>query len=72
MQDRYKKSIYSWYKNPMIQDFKTAYERLQEIASYLKSDQIIDIDQLILLQEEAKTLYEFLQSKLLISPTDEQ
>jgi len=56
----------------MIQDFKTAYERLQEIASYLKSDQIIDIDQLILLQEEAKTLYEFLQSKLLISPTDEQ
>ena len=67
MQDRYKKSIYSWYNNPMIQDFKTAYERLQSIAAYLKSDQIIDIDQLMILQEEAKVLHEFLQSKLLNS-----
>lgn len=55
----------------MIQDFKTAYERLQEIANYLKSDQIIDIDQLVVLQEEAKILYEFLHNKLLNSSSHE-
>jgi predicted RNA-binding protein with EMAP domain len=71
LQDRYKKSIYSWYSNAMIQDFKTAYERLQSIATYLKSDQIIDVDELMKLQEEAKLLHEFLQSKLLNSSHDE-
>ncbi len=55
----------------MIQDFKTAYERLQSIATYLKSDQIIDVDELMKLQEEAKLLHEFLQSKLLNSSHDE-
>jgi uncharacterized metal-binding protein len=45
-------------------DFKTAYQRLQEIVVYIKSNQIIDIEELISLQEEAKILYDFLQTKL--------
>ncbi|MEY3232690.1 MAG: hypothetical protein RLZ54_705 [Candidatus Parcubacteria bacterium] len=45
-------------------DFKTAYQRLEEINYYIKSEEIIDIDKLIALQEEAKALYNFLQEKI--------
>lgn len=48
----------------MNQDFKTAYTRLQEINSYLKDNQLIDISELVGLQSEAKLLYEFLQKYL--------
>lgn len=46
------------------QDFKESYERLQEISEILDSQEIIDIDQLIKLQEEAKKLYTFCNKKL--------
>lgn len=46
-------------------DFKTAYNRLQEISVYLKSQDIIDITELIELQKESTLLYEHLQSLLL-------
>lgn len=45
-------------------DFKTAYLRLQEIAQIIKSTPVIDIEELMKLQEEAKSLYDFLQAKL--------
>jgi len=44
--------------------FETAYKRLKEINELLKSQQFIDIDQIIKLQEEAKGLYEFCEGKL--------
>jgi len=56
----------------MPTDFKTAYLRLQQIAQIIKSTPVIDIEELLKLQSEAKELHEFLQSKLLISKTDEQ
>ncbi len=55
----------------MYTDFKTAYLRLQEIAQIIKSSTIIDIEELVQLQAEAKSLYEFLQSKLLSSPAQD-
>ena len=45
-------------------DFKIAYMRLQEITQIIKSTPVIDIEELMKLQEEAKTLYDFLQKKL--------
>lgn len=44
--------------------FKDMYNRLQDIADYLKSSEIIDIDEILKLQEEAKKLYESLDSLL--------
>lgn len=44
--------------------FKEAYERLQEIHVLLQSDEMIDIDDLILLQEEAKKCYDICHEKL--------
>ncbi|MBP7007880.1 hypothetical protein KBB05_04105 [Patescibacteria group bacterium] len=53
-------------------DFKTAYKRLQEISEYLKSQEVIDIQELIALQSEATSLHEFLQSSLLNNNVQEQ
>jgi len=45
-------------------DFKIAYQRLQEIAQIIKSTPVIDIEELMKLQQEAKHLYDSLQEKL--------
>ena len=45
-------------------NFKESYKRLQEISEVLDNDEIIDVDELIKLQEEAKKLYIFCNSKL--------
>jgi len=44
--------------------FKSSYERLQEISNQLDREEVIDVDELIKLQEEAKKLYTFCNSKL--------
>ena len=44
--------------------FKEAYLRLQEIHQLLSSAEIIDIEEIINLQQEAKTCYELCQSIL--------
>ncbi len=46
------------------QNFKDSYKRLQEISDILDKEEVIDVDQLIKLQEEAKKLYVFCDSKL--------
>ncbi|MDP2090320.1 MAG: exodeoxyribonuclease VII small subunit [Candidatus Gracilibacteria bacterium] len=46
------------------QNFKDSYNRLQEISNILDKEEVIDVDQLIKLQEEAKKLYNFCNSKL--------
>ena len=46
------------------QNFTQMYYRLQEIADYLKSSQIIDIDEILALQQEAKKLYTLLDDML--------
>lgn len=45
-------------------DFKTSYLRLEEICAIIKNNSILDIDELIQLQEEAKSLYEYLTHRL--------
>jgi len=44
--------------------FKSSYERLQEISNLLDNEEVIDVDELIKLQDEAKKLYTFCNSKL--------
>ena len=44
--------------------FKNSYERLQEISELLDKEEVIDVDELIKLQDEAKKLYTFCNSKL--------
>jgi len=44
--------------------FKESYERLTEISDILDKDDVIDVDELIKLQTEAKKLYTFCNSKL--------
>ncbi len=39
--------------------FKQAYERLREIYEYLSKAEIVDIDELVKLQNEAEKLYKF-------------
>lgn len=46
------------------QNFKDSYKRLQEISDILDKEEVIDVDQLIKLQEEAKKLYTFCNAKL--------
>ena len=46
------------------QNFKESYKRLQEISEILDKEEVIDVDELIKLQEEAKKLYTFCNSKL--------
>lgn len=46
------------------QTFKKSYERLTEISNMLDKEEIIDVDELIKLQEEAKKLYTFCNTKL--------
>lgn len=46
------------------QTFKESYERLSEISELLDKDEVIDVDDLIKLQSEAKKLYNFCNSKL--------
>jgi exonuclease VII small subunit len=48
----------------MSQTFESAYKRLQEIHNDISTQEIIDIDKLLLLQKEAKELYEYLQERL--------
>jgi hypothetical protein len=47
-----------------ITSFSQAYQRLKEIALLLKSDNLIDIDQIVQLQDEAKHCYELCQTTL--------
>lgn len=44
--------------------FKESYERLMEISNLLDNQDIIDVDELIILQVEAKKLYTFCNTKL--------
>lgn len=63
---RYIDRSYISYFNLLIydMDFKTCYLRLEEISNLIKNTTIIDIDQLVALQEEAKQLYDFLTKQL--------
>ena len=45
-------------------NFKEAYTRLEEIYKLLQSEQIMDIDEIIVLQNEAKKCYDLCQSML--------
>lgn len=47
-----------------MNDFKSAYLRLQQIAALFKSGEILDVNEMITLQEESKQLYEYLQTQL--------
>lgn len=51
------------------ESFASAYQRLKDIYQEISSQEIIDIDKLLLLQEEAKNLHEYLQSRLATLPT---
>ena len=44
--------------------FKESYERLQKISTILDNEEVIDVDELIKLQDEAKKLYVFCNTKL--------
>jgi len=44
--------------------FTEAYKRLQEIHQMLQSAEVIDVEELVKLQEEAKVCYELCQSML--------
>lgn len=44
--------------------FKEAYTRLEEIYKLLQSEQIMDIDEIVTLQNEAKKCYDLCQSML--------
>lgn len=45
--------------------FEKAYKRLKEIYEYLSSNEVIDIDEMLKLQEEAEKLYKFCKAKLI-------
>jgi exonuclease VII small subunit len=56
----------------MSQTFESAYTRLKEIHQTLSTKELTDIDALLALQQEAKTLYEYLQERLqAITRTDD-
>ena len=46
------------------QTFKKSYERLQDISNILDKEEVIDVDELIKIQVEARELYVFCNSKL--------
>lgn len=48
----------------MMMTFKEAYLRLQEIHQMLQSAEMIDVEELLKLQDEAKICYELCQSIL--------
>lgn len=50
--------------------FEQAYKRLEEIYQLCMSSQVIDVDKMIALQEEAKTCYDLCQKTL--TKTQEQ
>ena len=50
--------------------FVQAYERLQEIQKTLMTQDILDVDYLVQLQDEAKELHAFLTSRLHTSQND--
>ena len=58
-------TIYALYIT-MSQTFESAYKRLHEIHQEISMQDIIDIDKLLLLQKEAKELYDYLQDRLSI------
>jgi len=49
---------------PTKKTFKDSFERLEEISNMLDNEEIIDVDKLIKLQDEAKKLHTFCNSKL--------
>lgn len=51
----------------MSQTFESAYKRLQEIHQEISTQDIIDVDKLLLLQKEAKEVYDYLQERLTIA-----
>lgn len=64
--------IYALYI-PMSHTFESAYNRLKEIHQDISTQEIIDIDKLLLLQKEAKELYEYLQERLsVVKETNEE
>jgi hypothetical protein len=52
----------------MEHTFETAFQRLKAIQLELAQQSIIDIDYLLELQKEAKSLYEYLQQRLSTIP----
>jgi hypothetical protein len=52
----------------MEHTFETAFQRLKAIQLELAQQSIIDIDYLLALQKEAKSLYEYLQQRLSTIP----
>lgn len=44
--------------------FKESFERLKEISEILDKDEVIDVDELMKVQKEAKELYTFCSEKL--------
>jgi exodeoxyribonuclease VII small subunit len=46
------------------QTFKKSYERLAEISNIMDNEEVIDVDELIKYQEEAKKLYTYCNSKI--------
>ncbi|MBT3727069.1 hypothetical protein HOG21_05290 [bacterium] len=59
-------SFYLYINNimPKKQTFKESYERLTKISNLLDNEEVIDVDELIKLQSEAKKLYSFCDLKL--------
>lgn len=49
---------------PKEKTFKESFERLREISEILDKQDIIDVDELIKIQKEAKELYNFCSEKL--------
>ncbi len=60
--------IFFWNKNSyyfaLKMTFTEAYHRLQEIHQMLQSSDVIDVEELVKLQEEAKVCYDLCQSML--------
>lgn len=50
-------------------NFKEAYIRLQEIQSMLQSDELIDLEEVLALHQEAKKCYELCAQLLLKAET---
>jgi hypothetical protein len=56
----------------MEHTFETAFQRLKAIQLELAQQSIIDIDYLLALQKEAKSLYEYLQQRLSTIPQNNE
>ncbi len=44
--------------------YTQAYQRLQEIYTLLESDTLIDVEEIVHLQQEAKECYDYCMSKI--------